>query len=234
MHATTATRDTKSAIMDVAEALMAEHGIGGVSLRAIMAEAGVNSAALHYHFGSRDGLIAAILGRGGKGINLRRRELLEEIESRGAPPCVDDVIDVIVDPMTEFLRAEGEAGRRFFRFVARLQSDRTNIHQDLEQHYYPENWTGLRQLIRRVRGDLPRKEVKWRITMIVDTMLQSLSNAAVMAQQWNSRNHAAELDDFVLSLKSFLSGGLAAPARTARAGRSQRGRANQLQAAKNR
>ena len=56
-------KDTRAAILDAAERLMAEHGINGVSLRTILAEAKANAAALHYHFGSREDLIAAILGR---------------------------------------------------------------------------------------------------------------------------------------------------------------------------
>jgi AcrR family transcriptional regulator len=44
-----------------AERLFATHGIDGVSLRQIAAEAGSgNNSAVHYHFGSKHGLIAAI------------------------------------------------------------------------------------------------------------------------------------------------------------------------------
>jgi len=44
-----------------AERLFANHGLDGVSLRQISAEAGsANNSAVHYHFGSKPGLIAAI------------------------------------------------------------------------------------------------------------------------------------------------------------------------------
>src|SRR5438105_6212398 len=44
-----------------AERLFALHGIDGVSLRQIATEAGsANNSAVHYHFGSKEGLIAAI------------------------------------------------------------------------------------------------------------------------------------------------------------------------------
>ena len=48
--------DTKEQILNAAEKLFAEHGIEAVSLRSIISEAGVNLAAIHYHFGSREGL----------------------------------------------------------------------------------------------------------------------------------------------------------------------------------
>jgi len=48
-------------IVLAAERLFAFHGIDGVSLRQISAEAGSsNNSAVHYHFGSKEGLIAAI------------------------------------------------------------------------------------------------------------------------------------------------------------------------------
>lgn len=44
-----------------AERLFARHGLDGVSLRQVAAEAGSgNNSAVHYHFGSKHGLIAAI------------------------------------------------------------------------------------------------------------------------------------------------------------------------------
>ncbi len=48
-------------IVEVAERLFAMHGIDGVSLRQIAAAAGTaNNSAVNYHFGSKEGLIAAI------------------------------------------------------------------------------------------------------------------------------------------------------------------------------
>ena len=53
----------REAILNTAERLFAERGIDAVSLRTINAEAGYSVAALHYHFGTRDGLIRALLER---------------------------------------------------------------------------------------------------------------------------------------------------------------------------
>ena len=45
--------DTKSRLLRVAERLFAEHGFDGVSVRQLTAAAGVNLAAVNYHFGSK-------------------------------------------------------------------------------------------------------------------------------------------------------------------------------------
>ena len=54
---------TKDRILDAAEALFMEHGFEATSLRAITAAAGVNLAAVNYHFGSKEELFQAVLTR---------------------------------------------------------------------------------------------------------------------------------------------------------------------------
>lgn len=208
-------KDTKNAILDAAELLMAEHGINGVSLRAILAEADANSAALHYHFGSREAVVEAILARSGRAITLRRREMLDQLDARDQAPNVYDLVNALVDPMIQTLQAEGESGRRFLRFIARLQSDRTGIHQTLEERYFPDVLERVAKMLAQACPHLDGPERKRRATMMVDTMLQSLANADAMNEEWRGSDHEDALMEHTESLKSFLAGGLSAPAQHA-------------------
>lgn len=205
-------KDTKTAIMDTAEMMMAEHGVNGVSIRAILAEARANPAALHYHFNSRDGLIEAMIARYGRIPSLRRLEMISEFDRTGSVPTAQDVVNFIVDPMIDLLEQKGEAGRRFLRFVARLQSDRTGLHHLEERKYFPEIRERLRSMLQQACPNVPETELELRITMVIDTMLQSLSNAEFMTKEWDDDGHHHQLTEFAATLKTFLAGGLAAPA----------------------
>src|SRR4051812_50014156 len=81
--------DTKEIILDTAERLFAERSYASVSLREITAEAGVNLAAVNYHFGSKDALLLAVFQRRAVDLNRERPNLLREAESRagGRPPA---------------------------------------------------------------------------------------------------------------------------------------------------
>ncbi|GAA3211298.1 TetR/AcrR family transcriptional regulator [Actinocorallia longicatena] len=87
-----------------AERLFAERGIGAVSLRAVMQEADTNVAAVHYHFGSKEALLAAVVrGRIGQ-VTSRRDALLEALpDGERADPrslalaFVRPLFDVVVD-----------------------------------------------------------------------------------------------------------------------------------------
>ena len=72
-----AKRSTKDRIMDAAEALFALNGSSGASLRAITRRAKVNLAAVHYHFGSKDRLLEAVLARRLLPLNAERIRRLE-------------------------------------------------------------------------------------------------------------------------------------------------------------
>lgn len=52
---------TRDRIIKAAERLFAEHGYDGTSIRAIVAKARVNQAAINYHFGGKDGLYREVL-----------------------------------------------------------------------------------------------------------------------------------------------------------------------------
>ena len=53
--------ETKARVIAAASALFAEHGLRGTSVRDIAERAGVNLAAAHYHFGSKEDLYFEVL-----------------------------------------------------------------------------------------------------------------------------------------------------------------------------
>jgi AcrR family transcriptional regulator len=74
---------TRALILDAAERLYAERGFGDVTLRDIVAAAGVNLAAVNYHFGSKDELIAELFATRGIATNRERLAELKAAEAVG-------------------------------------------------------------------------------------------------------------------------------------------------------
>src|SRR5271156_567361 len=74
---------TRALILDAAERLYAERGFGEVTLRDIVAAAGVNLAAVNYHFGSKDELIAELFVTRGVATNRARLTELKAAETAG-------------------------------------------------------------------------------------------------------------------------------------------------------
>ena len=72
---------TRTAILTAAERLYADRGFADVTLRDIVAAAGVNLAAVNYHFGSKDELIAELFVTRSLATN---RERLNELKAAEA------------------------------------------------------------------------------------------------------------------------------------------------------
>ncbi|MCY0386256.1 TetR family transcriptional regulator [Robbsia sp. Bb-Pol-6] len=71
---------TKSKILDAAEILYAQGGMEALTLRVITERAGVNLAAINYHFGSKEALACAMLQRAIEPLNDERLGLLRRLE----------------------------------------------------------------------------------------------------------------------------------------------------------
>jgi AcrR family transcriptional regulator len=114
---------TRERLVATAEQLFAERGIGGVSLREINAAAGQrNSTALQYHFGDREGLVRAVLGKHGPEVDSRRHALLDEYEATEPGPPADRLrvlAGALVRPPAAKL-TDPDGGRAYLRVMAQL------------------------------------------------------------------------------------------------------------------
>jgi AcrR family transcriptional regulator len=110
---------TRARLLRAGERLFAEHGIHQVPLREINALAGQrNSSALHYHFGSRDGLVEAILSEHQTEMDLEVRPALDRLVDGSGEPMVREIVAVWVDALTEQLQTQ--SGRDFLRVLPQV------------------------------------------------------------------------------------------------------------------
>jgi AcrR family transcriptional regulator len=90
---------TRTAILEAAERLYADRGFADVTLRDIVAAAGVNLAAVNYHFGSKDELIAELFVSRSLALNRERLAELRAAEDRGGGHAdIADVLRALVGP----------------------------------------------------------------------------------------------------------------------------------------
>jgi AcrR family transcriptional regulator len=90
---------TRAAILNAAERLYADRGFGDVTLRDIVATADVNLAAVNYHFGSKDELIAELYVTRSLATNRERLNELKAAEAAGGGRAgIDAVLRALVGP----------------------------------------------------------------------------------------------------------------------------------------
>ncbi len=90
---------TRTSILDAAERLYADRGFADVTLRDIVAAADVNLAAVNYHFGSKDELIAELFVTRSLATNRERLNELKAAEAAGGGRAeIDAILRALVGP----------------------------------------------------------------------------------------------------------------------------------------
>lgn len=137
------TRDTQDRILDAAEQLFAEQGIAATSLRSITQHAGVNTAAIHYHFGDKLALLEAIVSRRIHPVYEERLRLLEGLCAEHGPEGLDveDLLRAYLAPVVAARSEWGAGARTLGELMARLRLEGGEVEplferfQDLHGRY---------------------------------------------------------------------------------------------------
>ncbi|SRR5579884_2877648 len=200
--------DTKQRILDTAERLIAERGYAATSLRHIIGEAGVNLAAVHYHFGSKEDLLDELIVRKADGVNAQRKALLErfEAEASGGVVPVDKVLAAFFEPMIEY----GSRNPQFIKLMGRMHAEGL-LPAIVAKHFQP---TLLRftQALRRAVPHVPESELQSRFQFMMGAMSQAVSGRREILLDAAGSAAAPDFRQTIRRLMVFLSGGLQAPA----------------------
>lgn len=114
-----ATADTRTQILEAAEQLFGERGYRGTSIRAITERAGANLAAVGYHFGSKQDLLAAVTQRVIEPITAAQGAGLDRLLAHTPQPSVAELVEVFAGPLFD----EMPGGARTSRLIMTILSD---------------------------------------------------------------------------------------------------------------
>ena len=207
---------TKDRILDAAERLFAEHGYEGTSLRRVIAKAGVNLAAVHYHFGSKEALLDAVVGRRATPVNAERLTLLSDCErASGGKPSLEMVLEAFLAPAFRLSKDPMRGQTMFPRLMARLHSEGGDVTRNVLQTHFGEVLPRFICAVHDALPELPVSELFWRWHFSIGAMAHSLSVATEELQRMTEG--LLSLDDAEITLERivlFLAAGFRAPTTT--------------------
>lgn len=110
--------DTRTQLIVTAERLFGRHGLDGISLRQIGVEAGQkNKGAVHYHFGTRDDLIAAVFELRVPAIDAVRQEMLGRIDVTDPALPMRTLVECLAWPLAMTI-VDGRGESHYLRFLS--------------------------------------------------------------------------------------------------------------------
>lgn len=205
---------TQSRILDAAERLFMAHGFEATSLRAITATAGVNLAAVNYHFGSKEELFEAVLTRRLDPMNQRRLALLAAHEASAAPSPVacDRILSALLVPALELARDPMRGGADFLRLLGRAYADPAPFIRRFLSAQYATIIERFKAAFARALPELPARELSWRLHFIMGALSYTLAGTDALKLIAELTPGDEPNDELMLRrLAPFLLAGLTAP-----------------------
>jgi len=170
--------DTKQSILDAAEFLFATRGFRGTSLRAITGKANVNLAAVNYHFGSKESLLAEVIKRRILPLNRIRRQRLEEVRETahktGKKPDTKDILYAFIQPTLQFRETEPGA-KEFMTFIGRSFADPDSTVRRVFMKFIKPMFQLLQESMGEALPQYPRNQIFWRLQFTIGALFHTLN-----------------------------------------------------------
>jgi len=193
---------TDRRLLLAAERLFAATGMHAVSLRSINAAAATNVAALHYHFGSKEALVNAVIRQRSREIHQRRSALLAALEATETITA-RTLAEAFALPVAEMGRS---GARAWIRLVANI-IDEGGPTLDVVTEGFFDHGTRFRALTEKLHPDWHAAAVVFRLSQAMALTFRVLGNidgvrATVTAGgiQLDDEEVIAELVDLLTAL----------------------------------
>ena len=204
MNATPSTRDR---ILGAAETLFARRGFDGASLRQLTAAAGVNLAAVNYHFGSKEKLVEEVFRHRLDALNADRLAALAQLGG-GHPATLEEVLAAYIRPAMKL--AHDGNGALFMRVLARAFAEHDGTLRQFLSDNYGHVMRQFTAEFARLLPHLSKPELYWRIDLVTGALTHAMSGFGMIQRQDNVTEQAHR-EQTVQHLIRFSAAGLSHP-----------------------
>jgi AcrR family transcriptional regulator len=194
--------DTRQQLIDTGRRLFARNGVYQTSLKQIVEDAGQkNTSALHYHFGGRGGLLAAIIEGNNEQIEIDRKEMLDTF---GVSATLEQLVQAVTYPLARQMKTSH--GVEFIIIISQLQ-DKFRL-WDTASQTPPQALRAFQAISEHLADDLDIATRRERVELFLNLVVSSLSARA----RQRLRGMEPELvgQDFIENLVTMSVGALSA------------------------
>jgi AcrR family transcriptional regulator len=201
---------TKEKILDVAEALFAEHGFNDTSLRTITSKAGVNLASVNYHFGDKKTLVRAVLNRYLEAFMPAVQDALINLNLNESYEMAD-VFESLRGPLRALNDVRPNGTSRFMLLIGRGYTDVQGHLRWFITTRYQDALSLFTQSVMKANPKLSQEELFWRLHFTLGTCVFTMaSSQALIEIAENAYGKQMDAKSVVDQLIPYLAAGVAA------------------------
>ncbi|GGW88210.1 TetR/AcrR family transcriptional regulator [Alteromonas halophila] len=203
-------KQTKQAILDVAQRLFSEQGFNQTSMRSITTEASVNLASVNYHFGSKKNLIQAVFKQYFDVLMPSVEKTLQQTASSEGEPGVRKLLMALIPAMIELNSVSRNGTAIFVQLLGRGYNETQGHLRRFIMQSYGDT---VRKLVDAIHARLPSlsdEEIFWRIHFAMGSFVFSMASSQALTEIAEADfNRQVSIEDVMIHLVPFISQGIA-------------------------
>jgi AcrR family transcriptional regulator len=200
--------DLRQSILDAAEGLFSRHGFYGVTVRQVAAEAGVDTALIHYYFGAKRELFDSVFARRAEILNTARLAAMRAYsESHAGALSPEGIIEAFIDPLVELSLTNDEGWINYFRLVALVNNTPAWGGETMHRFFDPV----VHALVDAWKAALPDAELRdlyWCYQFLTGAMMLALSETGRIDQLSDGLCRSTDLEAVRARLYAWCAAGL--------------------------
>ena len=194
-------------ILDAAERLFARDGLHGTTLKAVAAEAGVDTALVHYYFEDKTDLFSQAFGRRAEVANRMRLDSLDRYEAEcGDAMTVRGAIEAFLRPMFVLLDKGDPGWLSYAALVAQVNNTPAWGGDAMHQHFDPviHRFIGV---LRRISPETPERQLFWFYHLLSGALTLSLAQTGRIDALSGGRCRSNEMLAICDAMSAVFAGG---------------------------
>jgi AcrR family transcriptional regulator len=206
--------DRPKRILDAAEAVFAESGFAGASLRQIVSRARVNLATVYYYYRSKNGLMEAVLERRFGSLRREHMDLLKraEQEAPGQPARLEAILEAMLLPPLRLAAAPPAKRQAVMRLIGRIVTEPNPQTQEQLRRRNADVRAAFLRALQASLPSLPARELRWRLEFTWGALAFILCNPRHLERETEGACDPADTPQVLAEMIRFFAAGFRAPA----------------------
>ena len=206
-------KETATVILDAAEKLFSANGFHGVTVRAVADECGVDSALVHYYFGTKQALFDAVFARRTALVNEDRMDAMRRYEEEcGDNMTVEGVASAFLTPLLDRARHSDPGWKNYFALVGLVNNSRDWGAKTMTAHFDPvvRRFIGLLQ---RALPEASTEDLFFSYHFLTGALTLTLSDTGRLDRLSDGRCSSSDVDAIAPRMIEYAAAGFRAVCR---------------------
>lgn len=198
-------RCRRDRILEAAEHVFGDAGFAGASLRAIVRRARVNLATVYYYFGSKNGLMEAVLKRRFGPLRQQQLELLREMERKasGRPLPLESILKALLTPPLKLAMGGPEGLGAVARLVGRIVAEPDEQTQAVIRSSNAEVREAFLKAFQQSLPTVSSAQLQWRLEFVRGALALILCDPHKLKPVGNGAGSSIEAEDVLAEMLLF-------------------------------